>query len=838
MYLRARSYSARRLRRPRGGKGLLPSGWVDPSLAVAGATIQPMRGHSGGAGFCSRWLLVAVAVAGGCGGQGAEESNTLDVEVLTRSAHATAARAAALRAKAEEFDGRRALAALGPNPKTGAYFRFDEHFPAARVELSTEPSQAAVASGMHFGFEFDASDSVSLLPFTADYALVDGMLKLDAERQAVLVSRGPLALYNDRFGEIELRMKVEKGSQAELGWSRSVIEEPGGGAFASRGKLTIDTIADDEFHDYRINVRNALRVRMGIGEMIRTLFFKPSNVNGDRVEVDFLRFVPKRDIYQAGGCGAGSETLGRELRPALFCVSPAALIYELEIPSDEPRLAFGTGVLDAGDPVQFTVSVDPLDGNVGETEIFSRRMAASESWEDATVDLSPWAGQRLRITFRTESKAGNVAFWSNPMLFGPVAQRFNVIIVLEDALRADHLSLYGYQRPTSPVKERFAEDGVVFEYAFSQASETRTSCPSLFTSLYPTATGVWNLSEMLDERYLTLAEIMRSQGFVTAAFLQNGNAGPYAGLHQGFDSVLDEFTLAGRAENIYGEPVGSWLDDHADRNFFLFLHLIDPHDPYDPPPPYDRFDASEPVGPESAADRRRRLYDGEIRYNDDRFALLLQKLDQLDLRRETLLVFLSDHGEHLGEHKLWKHKPPGYIQVLRVPLLMAYPEGMPRGRRVREPVQLLDVMPTVLELAGIDSSELLLQGDSLLSLTQGEDMSYWRDRVAWSEEVINYRGREAPEAWASAFFRSFHILRSRRVTGVFNFAQDPDESDPLGPDTGGLPAGALAGEFGSVMERIKQANIGIWRAITGGTVQPIRYDPEVQERLRALGYLD
>jgi arylsulfatase len=637
-------------------------------------------------------LMLGVLVAGGCGGDGVDDARDLDPDALTRSAHATAARAIELRARAERFDAAQALAALAPNPNNGDYYRFDEHFDEARVELPPAAAGAPSAGG-GFGFEFEVGDPVPLLPFSGSYELVDGLLKIVVEKQDQLVSRRPLSLYNDRFGEIELRMRLEEGTQAELGWSRSLIDKPNGGGFASRGKLTFDTIPDGEYHVYRINVRNALRVRMGIGEEIRTLFFKPSNVAGDRVEIDFLRFIPKRDLYRAGGCGAGSETLDRELRPALYCVSPAALTYEIEVPEEAPRLEFGTGILDQGDPVRFTVAARRLVGDGGEQELFSRLVGDSETWEAARVDLSPWAGERLQIVFRTDSANGNVAFWSNPLVAGPVERRFNVIVILEDALRADHLSVYGYPRPTSPVKERFFEDGVVFEHAFAQGSETRTSCPSLFTSLYPTATGVWSLSEMLDERYLTVAEILRSQGFATAAFLQNGNAGPYAGLHQGFDSVLDEFTLAGRAEKIYGAPVADWLDDHADRNFFLYLHLIDPHDPYEPPAPFDTLTAPGVADePESSAARRRRLYDGEIRYNDDRFQLLVDKLDELDLRRDTLVVFLSDHGEHLGEHKLWKHKPPGYIQVLRVPLLMAYPPRLPRGLTVAEPVQLLDVM--------------------------------------------------------------------------------------------------------------------------------------------------
>jgi choline-sulfatase len=124
--------------------------------------------------------------------------------------------------------------------------------------------------------------------------------------------------------------------------------------------------------------------------------------------------------------------------------------------------------------------------------------------------------------------------------------------------------------------------GVQFDWAFSQATKTRPSVPALMTSLYPTATGVWHRSDMLSERHLTLAEIMRSQGFVTASFLQNGNAGPYAGLHQGFSELYDERIMGNASEEIFGERVFSWLEDHRDQNFFLYLHPLDPHAPYDP----------------------------------------------------------------------------------------------------------------------------------------------------------------------------------------------------------------------------------------------------------------
>ena len=239
------------------------------------------------------------------------------------------------------------------------------------------------------------------------------------------------------------------------------------------------------------------------------------------------------------------------------------------------------------------------------------------------------------------------------------------------------------------------------------------------TSLLPTATGVWNFSDMLRDEYLTLAEILRSQGFVTASFIQNGNAGPYNGLHQGFSLLLDEEVLGRTTEKILGDRLASWLDRHAERNFFLYLHVRDPHGPYDPPPPFDAWyhDAMRESPAEQralalAADRkwldpewverptlvgRRLLYDGEIRHNDSLVGALVEQLESLGLREDTLIVLLSDHGEHLGEHGLWEHHPPGYRQVLHVPLILVHPAGLPEGRRIDQIVQLTDVMPTVLD---------------------------------------------------------------------------------------------------------------------------------------------
>ena len=130
---------------------------------------------------------------------------------------------------------------------------------------------------------------------------------------------------------------------------------------------------------------------------------------------------------------------------------------------------------------------------------------------------------------------------------------------------------------------------------------------------------------------------------------------------------------------------------------------------------------------------RRALYDGEVRFNDYWFAAFLERLDGLGLTDDTLIVFMSDHGEHLGEHGRWSHNPPGFIQVLHTPLIMVSPRRIQPGLVVDEIVQNVDIMPTILDLAGVDGGALLMQGNSLLPLMTGKAPTGWRRNLAYSE---------------------------------------------------------------------------------------------------------
>jgi arylsulfatase A-like enzyme len=509
------------------------------------------------------------------------------------------------------------------------------------------------------------------------------------------------------------------------------------------------------------------------------------------------------------------------------------------------------GILERDAPLWFSVLVEHGGRS---TEIFERRIGEAERWHDARVGLSSWAGERIGLVLRVAGPGETVAFWASPRVTTRPKQRLYVLMILEDALRAGRLSLYGHERETSPFKERLASSGVLFEYAFSQATRTRPSCPSFMTSLYPTATGVWSFRDRLDDRYLTLAEVLRSQGFETASFIQNTNAGPAAGLHQGFDHVWNAHTMGTRSQQIYGDHVLGWIARHRDRNLFVYLHALDPHGVYDPPAPYDAWYREGDFGTEvrplyekldpdwvarPTREGRQRLYDGEIRHNDARLETFIEALDRLEILEDALLVFMSDHGEHLGEHALWIHKPPGFVQVLHVPLLMVHPRLLPRGVRISEPVQLADIAPSILELAGVDVDRLPLQGSSLLPLMRGEVPADEDRSVGVSEEVTSYSAKPDPMVRASLFFGRWHLLRTehedRESLQVFDYVADPDELKPL--TTASLDF-LLQRRVLGWLRRLKAANLGIWEQTTRGGTEEVRFDLEVQDQLRALGYIE
>lgn len=306
----------------------------------------------------------------------------------------------------------------------------------------------------------------------------------------------------------------------------------------------------------------------------------------------------------------------------------------------------------------------------------------------------------------------------------------NIILISLDTTRADHLSPYGYHRPT-PNLEAFARDSILFENAYSQAPWTTASHMSIFTSLYPTVHRITH--EAMNDVRITLTHHLKEHGYQTAAFVEATALDRRYGFSDGFDIYRMKSDDPSAAVN--NKRAREWLGSRdKSRPFFLFLHYYDIHRKYDPPAPYNRLycETCDPaldaliVGPYGKAKRIAQsdlynliaLYDGEIRYVDDRIKELMDFLKQQGLYTDTLIVLLGDHGEGFLEHGLMDHGNSLYQELLHVPLIVKMPGDARAGTRIKSQVRLIDVFPTFLDLLSIRTNSVL-QGASLLPILRG-----------------------------------------------------------------------------------------------------------------------
>lgn len=301
----------------------------------------------------------------------------------------------------------------------------------------------------------------------------------------------------------------------------------------------------------------------------------------------------------------------------------------------------------------------------------------------------------------------------------------NLILVTVDTLRADHLSCYGYHGVATPSIDELAADGVLFTDAIAQVPLTLPSHCSILTGDYPNYTGVHdNAGFFLKPQQATLATILKAKGYQTAAFVGSSILDGRTGLARGFDhySDLENSKFASRrGDQVMREALG-WIQAHSRHRFFVWIHLFDCHWPYAAPEPYrDRFS--------------KRPYDGAIAFVDTLIGKMIQTLKNENLYDNTLIVFMSDHGEGLGQHGEQAHGLFVYNSTLHIPLIIKAAHSRWKHLRIRSLVRSVDVAPTILQLLSV-SPELPMQGHGLLSLIEGKESQ--DSQVAYSETLYPY----------------------------------------------------------------------------------------------------
>ena len=286
-----------------------------------------------------------------------------------------------------------------------------------------------------------------------------------------------------------------------------------------------------------------------------------------------------------------------------------------------------------------------------------------------------------------------------------VSPRPNVLLYVVDALRPDSLGCYGNEEVDTKAIDALARDGVLFENAFAQSSWTRPSMATILTGLYPGAHGVLGRQHRLAQNLTLFPEILRQHGYRTGFITANPNVGSFFGFDQGWDTFQELYErrdegrvrsteLIARSEAVTAAAI-DWIGQ-ARQPFFLLILAVDPHWPYQPP---ERFDHYAP-GSSGERERMRGLYYGEVAANDDSFGKLLAHVRDRKLYDDMVIVFTSDHGEEFWEHGERGHGRALYEESIRIPLVIRAPY-FGKGERIDRPVQSVDIMPTLLTLAGL-----------------------------------------------------------------------------------------------------------------------------------------
>ena len=365
-------------------------------------------------------------------------------------------------------------------------------------------------------------------------------------------------------------------------------------------------------------------------------------------------------------------------------------------------------------------------------------------WRTGLTGIAVWSAL-AGLSCKQEPADGDAA--------APPAHRPNILLITLDTTRADRLGCYGSSAGLTPNLDALALKGAVFERAIAQASVTPVSHASILTGLNPYSHGLRVMhgtsSNRLADAQVTLAEVLKQAGYQRAAFVSGFPVTERFGLHQGFDIFDEDFgevsldDAVGPGGVINTGQVQRRAADTTDRAlawlpggeepFFLWVHYFDPHDPNVLPP--KEFQQRIRLPPEASSDLRvklRAIHEGEVRYMDLHIGRLLDELERTGLADEMVIVVVADHGEGLGDHDWWTHGIL-YQEQVRVPLIIRAP-GKAEGRRIQRLARTIDIMPTVLDLAGVDpEARPAMEGLSLVPQLEGQAVD--RRRVAYSDSV-------------------------------------------------------------------------------------------------------
>ncbi len=487
------------------------------------------------------------------------------------------------------------------------------------------------------------------------------------------------------------------------------------------------------------------------------------------IDILSVMVIPKEAGYAGEPVGTRAEVRNKVYRRALYNHAPARLEYEVLVP-ESGRLDFGLGVLRDDYPVTFRLTAN-AEG--GEPEpLLEEDYSDKENWAQRSVDLSHLAGQTVTLALETDSeRAGTIALWGAPTLTaeGAKVDRPNVVFYVIDGGAADYMSAYGYNRRTTPNIERLAAEGAFFERAYSNSTWTKPSTASFMTSLQHSVMGGTKslFSDPVPEQVLTMAEHVHQAGYQTGVFVANPNAGTLSNLQRGVDLMReswDEFAYFGgenhrESSRVLNGGFWEWRETYPAEPYWVHFQTTDVHADFPTVSPFaglyvshEEFETWEEWGEqlseeggsgifsdaweETGLDRvayytvMQSLYDEAMAHNDHQIGRLVERLKAEGEWENTLLIIGADHSSMAAMANIGlaiqDSLPPPWSEpmfspsIARIPLLFVWPGHIEGGQRFSQPVSMIDVLPTILDLLDLPMPEIMM-GQSLAPLMMGTD---------------------------------------------------------------------------------------------------------------------
>jgi arylsulfatase A-like enzyme len=708
------------------------------------------------------------------------------------------------------------------------------------------------------------------------------------------------------WSEVLVRARADSSSSVNVFGLGFNLREGSGPAtnpqppFQYRGEDS-PVVRDGTIQTYRLRVGAVSPVFRGPWRQL-VLYFGTGGEPGS-IDILSVSVVPTAARYNAERVGMQSISIGRTYRRSLVTHAPGRVSYRVQVP-EGGRLGTALGVLGTDNAVEFRVVAEPEGDD--DVTLLSETYEDEDRWAQRSVDLSEFAGQTLTLSLETDAEApGTVAFWGAPTVSGVRrTDKPNVILYIIDGGGADYMSVYGYNRRTTPNLERLAAEGAVFERAYSNSSWTRPSTPSFLTSLQHSVLG--GIREdgknPVPDNILTLAEHLHRAAYQTAEFTPNPNAGSMSNLQRGHDLFRE--TFVGEATSGPGahstssatlhEKFWEWREAYPGEPYYVHFQTTDVHSDHYPVPPFaglfissDRrrlrdtwkerliyearasgatsFDESfERIGINRVEFymAERDLHDETMAHQDYQLGQLVARLKAQGEWERTLLIVAADHGAWAGSDDYgmsMREPPPAEVLaraswswggreaamfasgVSHIPMIIVWPGRIAPGQRFSDPVSMIDMLPTILDLADLPMPEVM-QGQSLAPLLLGAPG--WEPRPVildqfdtdgagqfWGRiEVID--GRWGASLQINHPPDQDHRFgpRSPPAVLVFDLWTDPNCLHSLHeerPD--------LVEKYTKFLEEQLEAHLALGRHLTPSEAPPLT--PAQLEALRSLGYI-